>query len=128
MRIFDLVIDGKAYKACCGLHALAELQKRYGTLTQFEGNLTGRREAEEKGGGGIVPDVDTVIYVAKLFLRAGNDAAGGPLSEEEIERIVHSSGDMFGTVGQLYRIYAASMYAEDQEEEEKNGRSQAKGK
>ena len=128
MRIFDLVIDGKAYKACCGLHVLAELQKRYGTLTQFEENLMGRRGAAEGGGGETVPDVDTVMDAAKSFLKAGSDAAGESLSEEEIERIVHSSGDMFGTVGQLYQIYAASMYAEDQEEEEKNGRSQAKGK
>lgn len=128
MRIFDLVMDGKAYKACCGLRALAELQKRYGTLTQFEGNLTGKQGVAEEGGGETVPNVDTVMDAAKLFLKAGNDATGGSLSEEEIEMIVHSSGDMFGTVGQLYQIYAASMYAEGQEDEEKNGRSQARKK
>ncbi len=125
MRIFDLVMDGKTYKACCGLNALSKLQMKYGTLTQFERNLLGKREGMEKGGGETAPVVDTVMEAAKLFLKEGNDAAGGSLSEAEIEKIVHSSGDLFGTVGQLYQIYAASLYAEGMEEEEKNDQSQA---
>lgn len=128
MRIFNLVMDGKTYKACCGLNVLSELQKRYGTLTQFEKNLLGRQGAAESSELESAPDVDTVMDAAKRFLKAGNDASGGTLSETEIEGIVHSSGDMFGTVGQLYQIYVASMYAEGQEEEEKNERSQAKRK
>ena len=48
MRIFNLSIDGKTYPACCGIRALAQLQKRYGSLKEFENKIFSRSDDTEK--------------------------------------------------------------------------------
>ena len=41
MRLYDLPIDGNVYTACCGLHALEQLQNQHGSLDVFEKKLIG---------------------------------------------------------------------------------------
>lgn len=48
MRIFNLSIDEKTYPACCGIRALAQLQKKYGSLKEFENKIFSRSEDTEK--------------------------------------------------------------------------------
>lgn len=48
MRLFDLEIDGQKYPACCGLRALAQIQKKYGSLSAFEKKLPAISGADRK--------------------------------------------------------------------------------
>ena len=60
MRLFDLEIDGQKYPACCGLRALAQIQKKYGSLSAFEKKLLPYQEQTEKGLDEKLLDVDAM--------------------------------------------------------------------
>lgn len=55
MRLYDLPIDGNVYTACCGLHALEQLQNQHGSLDVFEKKLIG--DAKEN----VSLDIATVL-------------------------------------------------------------------
>lgn len=124
MRIFDVTIGGKKYKACCGLRALAVLQKEYGNLQEFEKRLLGKADTESEKAT-LYPDVNTVINTCKLFLEQGNAAVKGELTEEQIESVLAFADDLYGIATQVYEIYTAGLYSESMEEDgEKNQMSQ----
>lgn len=123
MRIYDLKIGGKVYKACCGLRALSVLQKRYGTLEEFEKkikviDINSEKETLENEENVVLADTDieVVLDTAKLFLEEGAKAT----KTEAIKEIeLDAAGDPFGLAIHLYEIYIGSMLPEN-EESEKN--------
>lgn len=115
MRLFDLNIDGKTYVACCGLHALEELQTKHGSLDVFEKKILG--DAKEN----IVMDIATVRHTACLFLIDGANASGQEMSEDEIKNIVDHAGGVFELAANLYVIFSKSITSSV---DKKNGESQ----
>ena len=84
MRLYDLPIDGNVYTACCGLHALEQLQNQHGSLDVFEKKLIG--DAKEN----VSLDIATVRNTARLFLEDGAKASGSELTKKDIESIIFS--------------------------------------
>lgn len=124
MRIFNLEIEGKEYKACCGLRVLGELQKRYGSLKEFEKKIAPYSQKEEndsqddktKVDDDIDVDIDVILDTAKLFLNEGAEATGG---ESIADKVPFMSCNPFALSIQLFNIYLESMIPEN-EEPEKN--------
>ncbi len=120
MRIFELEIEGNKYKACCGLRALSELQKRFCSLKKFEEKIApySRKEGSDLQEDENIEDVDIddLLYTAKLFLDEGAAATGGT---SIADKLPFMSCNPFDLSVQLFNIYIESMIPEN-EEEEKN--------
>lgn len=124
MRIFDLEVNGKKYKACCGLRALGKLQKKYGSLKEFERKIAPFAEAGAEGdnNGALQElaednmDIEAVINTAELFLDEGAAASG---TESGAGQVAFISGSPLLLAAQLFDIYVESMMPEN-EEPEKN--------
>lgn len=122
MRVFDLEINGKQYKACCGLRVLGKLQKKYGSLKEFEKKIApfAQEEMENDGTSQDMQednvDIEAVINTAELFLDEGAAATG---MESGAGQVAFISGSPLLLAAQLFDIYVESMMPEN-EEPEKN--------
>lgn len=103
MRLYDLPIDGNVYTACCGLHALEQLQNQHGSLDVFEKKLIG--DAKEN----TQLDIATVRNTARLFLEDGAKASGSELTKKDIESIVDNAGGVYDLAANLYVIFSKSI-------------------
>lgn len=115
MRLYDLPIDGNVYTACCGLHALEQLQNQHGSLDVFEKKLIG--DAKEN----TQLDIATVRNTARLFLEDGAKASGSELTKKDIESIVDNAGGVYDLAANLYVIFSKSIASNV---DEKNKESQ----
>ena len=126
MRLFDLEIDGQKYPACCGLRALAQNQKKNGSLSAFEKKLLPYQEQTEKGHDEKLLDVDAmdiqmIMETTELFLKEGAFLTG---EKVETDKILCSASNPFGLVLQLFDIYVMSMKPDNEENVSKNRTSQ----
>lgn len=121
MRIFDIEMEGKKYKVCCGLRALGELQKKYGSLKEFEKKLAPytNQEKDDETEEDTNIDIETVMSTAKLFLEEGARATGGESVADQVEFMACNPFDLSV---QLLNVYIESMMPEN-EEPEKNRES-----
>lgn len=113
MRIFDLTIDGETYDAVCGLACLNRIQRKCGSLKNFEKKLMGSENDETD------IDIALVIDTAVDFIESGCKATGKKV-EKDIREIVNNASNMYGIITQLYEIYIKSMYPESDKNSEKN--------
>lgn len=125
MRIFNLSIDGKTYPACCGIRALAQLQKRYGSLKEFENKIFSRSEDTEKSENYLDEiDYQALLDTTILFLEEGAEATGKKASDK---KIVYAVSNPAKLATEIFTAYAGSMFPEN-ENDEKNSESQTEGK
>ena len=134
MRLFDLEIDGEKYKACCGLRALAILQKRYGNLSDFENKIAPKandhdiddeshdEDLDDDTPGKSDIDIQAVIDTAILFIKEGALATGIECPSTDA---IYSASDPYGIAAQLFIIYVESLI-QDNEDDEKNVENQTK--
>lgn len=123
MRIFDLEIDGKTYKACCGIRALAKLQKEYGSLKEFENKIFPRAEddqAESDSSYYEKIDYQALLDTAMLFLEEGAEATESEIPQKEV---VYLASNPVQLATDVFAIYVGSMLPEE-EDTEKNSESQ----
>lgn len=124
MRIFNLSIDGKTYPACCGIRALAQLQKKYGSLKEFENKIFSRSEDTEKSEN--YPDeidYQALLDTTMLFLEEGAEATGKKAPDK---KIVYAVSNPAKLATEIFTTYAGSMFPEN-ENDEKNSESQTEG-
>lgn len=110
MRTRTIQIGEKEYSLCCGLCALADIQKKYDSFDAFVKSMLGED--------GKDPDIGTIIYTLKLFTVAGVKAAGkgDVVTDEDLQSIT----DPYGIASELYQTYIESMvpdYPEAQNQE-----------
>ena len=121
MRIFNLSIDEKTYPACCGIRALAQLQKKYGSLKEFENKIFSRSEDTEKSEN--YPDeidYQVLLDTTMLFLEEGAEATG---KKSPDKKIVYAVSNPAKLATEIFTTYAGSMFPEN-ENDEKNSESQ----
>lgn len=121
MRIFNLSIDEKTYPACCGIRALAQLQKKYGSLKEFENKIFSRSEDTEKSEN--YPDeidYQALLDTTMLFLEEGAEATGKKAPDK---KIVYAVSNPAKLATEIFTTYAGSMFPEN-ENDEKNSESQ----
>lgn len=121
MRIFNLSIDEKTYPACCGIRALAQLQKKYGSLKEFENKIFSRSEDTEKSEN--YPDeidYQVLLDTTMLFLEEGAEATGKKAPDK---KIVYAVSNPAKLATEIFTTYAGSMFPEN-ENDEKNSESQ----
>ena len=124
MRIFNLSIDEKTYPACCGIRALAQLQKKYGSLKEFENKIFSRSEDTEKSEN--YPDeidYQVLLDTTRLFLEEGAEATGKKAPDK---KIVYAVSNPAKLATEIFTTYAGSMFPEN-ENDEKNSESQTEG-
>lgn len=122
MRIFNLSIDGKTYPACCGIRALAQLQKKYGSLKEFENKIFSRSEDTEEN---YLDEIDyqALLDTTMLFLEEGAEATGKKAPDK---KIVYAVSNPAKLATEIFSTYAGSMFPEN-ENDEKNSESQTEG-
>jgi hypothetical protein len=124
MRIFNLSIDGKTYPSCCGIRALAQLQKRYGSLKEFENKIFSRSEDTEKSENYLDEiDYQVLLDTTMLFLEEGAEATGKKAPDK---KIVYAVSNPAKLATEIFTTYAGSMFPEN-ENDEKNSESQTEG-
>lgn len=124
MRIFDLSIDEKTYPACCGIRALAQLQKKYGSLKEFENKIFSRSEDTEKSEDYLDEiDYQALLDTTMLFLEEGAEATGKKAPDK---KIVYAVSNPAKLATEIFTTYAGSMFPEN-ENDEKNSESQTEG-
>ena len=124
MRIFNLSIDGKTYTACCGIRALAQLQKKYGSLKEFENKIFSRSEDTEKSENYLDEiDYQALLDTTMLFLEEGAEATGKKAPDK---KIVYAVSNPAKLATEIFTTYAGSMFPEN-ENDEKNSESQTEG-
>lgn len=134
MRIEHLKIGEKEYPLCCGLLALSEIQKKYGSLDKFETEFLVKKKSDKSEELEDVeeldiyeePDVMDVYEVIETLVRHGAKAEKKKMpSEEDLETLVMQN--MWLCAFTVYRVVLMSMIPTNtDEEEEKNAESQAK--
>ena len=112
MRLYDLPIDGNVYTACCGLHALEQLQNQHGSLDVFEKKLIGDAN--------VSLDIATVRNTARLFLEDGAKASGSELTKKDIESIIDNAGGVYDLAANLYVIFSKSIASNVDEKNEES--------
>lgn len=121
MRIFNLSIDEKTYPACCGIRALAQLQKKYGSLKEFENKIFSRSEDTEKSENYLDEiDYQALLDATMLFLEEGAEATGKKAPDK---KIVYAVSNPAKLATEIFTTYAGSMFPEN-ENDEKNSESQ----
>ncbi|MFR2009940.1 MAG: hypothetical protein ACLS49_00270 [Christensenellales bacterium] len=121
MRIFNLSIDEKTYPACCGIRALAQLQKKYGSLKEFENKIFSRSEDTEKSENYLDEiDYQALLDTTMLFLEEGAEATGKKAPDK---KIVYAVSNPAKLATEIFTTYAGSMFPEN-ENDEKNSESQ----
>lgn len=121
MRIFNLSIDEKTYPACCGIRALAQLQKKYGSLKEFENKIFSRSEDTEKSENYLDEiDYQALLDTTMLFLEEGAEATGKKAPDK---KIVYAVSNPAKLATEIFTTYAGSMFPEN-ENNEKNSESQ----
>lgn len=121
MRIFNLSIDEKTYPACCGIRALAQLQKKYGSLKEFENKIFSRSDDTEKSENYLDEiDYQTLLDTTMLFLEEGAEATGKKAPDK---KIVYAVSNPAKLATEIFTTYAGSMFPEN-ENDEKNSESQ----
>lgn len=121
MRIFNLSIDEKTYPACCGIRALAQLQKKYGSLKEFENKIFSRSEDTEKSENYLDEiDYQVLLDTTMLFLEEGAEATGKKAPDK---KIVYAVSNPAKLATEIFTTYAGSMFPEN-ENDEKNSESQ----
>ena len=124
MRIFNLSIDEKTYPACCGIRALAQLQKKYGSLKEFENKIFSRSEDTEKSEDYLDEiDYQALLDTTMLFLEEGAEATGKKAPDK---KIVYAVSNPAKLAREIFTTYAGSMFPEN-ENDEKNSESQTEG-
>lgn len=124
MRIFNLSIDEKTYPACCGIRALAQLQKKYGSLKEFENKIFSRSEDTEKSENYLDEiDYQALLDTTMLFLEEGAEATGKKAPDK---KIVYAVSNPAKLATEIFTTYAGSMFPEN-ENDEKNSESQTEG-
>jgi hypothetical protein len=124
MRIFNLSIDEKTYPACCGIRALAQLQKKYGSLKEFENKIFSRSEDTEKSEDYLDEiDYQALLDTTMLFLEEGAEATGKKAPDK---KIVYAVSNPAKLATEIFTTYAGSMFPEN-ENDEKNSESQTEG-
>ena len=124
MRIFNLSIDEKTYPACCGIRALAQLQKKYGSLKEFENKIFSRSEDTEKSEDYLDEiDYQALLDTTTLFLEEGAEATGKKAPDK---KIVYAVSNPAKLATEIFTTYAGSMFPEN-ENDEKNSESQTEG-
>lgn len=124
MRIFNLSIDEKTYPACCGIRALAQLQKKYGSLKEFENKIFSRSEDTEKSENYLDEiDYQVLLDTTMLFLEEGAEATGKKAPDK---KIVYAVSNPAKLATEIFTTYAGSMFPEN-ENDEKNSESQTEG-
>ena len=124
MRIFNLSIDEKTYPACCGIRALAQLQKKYGSLKEFENKIFSRSEDTEKSEDYLDEiDYQALLDTTMLFLEEGAEATGKKAPDK---KIVYAVSNPATLATEIFTTYAGSMFPEN-ENDEKNSESQTEG-
>lgn len=124
MRIFNLSIDEKTYSACCGIRALAQLQKKYGSLKEFENKIFSRSEDTEKSEDYLDEiDYQALLDTTMLFLEEGAEATGKKAPDK---KIVYAVSNPAKLATEIFTTYAGSMFPEN-ENDEKNSESQTEG-
>lgn len=105
MRIREIKVGDKTYPACCGLYALADIQKKYGKLDTFTNKILGKK--------GEDPDLDAVMYALKRFTEAGAKASGEGkgVTDADLETVT----EPYALIAELYGIYIESMVPESPE-------------
>lgn len=125
MRIFNLSIDEKTYPACCGIRALAQLQKKYGSLKEFENKIFSRSDDTEKSENYLDEiDYQALLDTTMLFLEEGAEATGKKAPDK---KIVYAVSNPAKLATEIFTIYAGSMFPEN-ENDEKNLESQTEEK
>lgn len=125
MRIFNLSIDEKTYPACCGIRALAQLQKKYGSLKEFENKIFSRSEDTEKSEDYLDEiDYQALLDTTMLFLEEGAEATGKKAPDK---KIVYAVSNPAKLATEIFTTYAGSMFPEN-ENDEKNLESQTEEK
>ena len=121
MRIFNLSIDEKTYPACCGIRALAQLQKKYGSLKEFENKIFSRSDDTEKSENYLDEiDYQALLDTTMLFLEEGAEATGKKAPDK---KIVYAVSNPAKLATEIFTTYAGSMFPEN-ENDEKNSESQ----
>ena len=121
MRIFNLSIDEKTYPACCGIRALAQLQKKYGSLKEFENKIFSRSDDTEKSENYLDEiDYQALLDTTMLFLEEGAEATGMKAPDK---KIVYAVSNPAKLATEIFTTYAGSMFPEN-ENDEKNSESQ----
>ena len=124
MRIFNLSIDEKTYPACCGIRALAQLQKKYGSLKEFENKIFSRSEDTEKSENYLDEiDYQALLDTTMLFLEEWAEATGKKAPDK---KIVYAVSNPAKLATEIFTTYAGSMFPEN-ENDEKNSESQTEG-
>lgn len=124
MRIFNLSIDGKTYPVCCGIRALAQLQKKYGSLKEFENKIFSRSDDTEKSENYLDEiDYQALLDTTMLFLEEGAEATGKKAPDK---KIVYAVSNPAKLATEIFTTYAGSMFPEN-ENDEKNSESQTEG-
>lgn len=124
MRIFNLSIDEKTYPACCGIRALAQLQKKYGSLKEFENKIFSRSDDTEKSENYLDEiDYQALLDTTMLFLEEGAEATGKKAPDK---KIVYAVSNPAKLATEIFTTYAGSMFPEN-ENDEKNSESQTEG-
>ena len=124
MRIFNLSIDEKTYPACCGIRVLAQLQKKYGRLKEFENKIFSRSEDTEKSENYLDEiDYQALLDTTMLFLEEGAEATGKKAPDK---KIVYAVSNPAKLATEIFTTYAGSMFPEN-ENDEKNSESQTEG-
>lgn len=124
MRIFNLSIDEKTYPACCGIRALAQLQKKYGSLKEFENKIFSRSDDTEKSENYLDEiDYQVLLDTTMLFLEEGAEATGKKAPDK---KIVYAVSNPAKLATEIFTTYAGSMFPEN-ENDEKNSESQTEG-
>lgn len=117
-------IDGKTYPACCGIRALAQLQKKYGSLKEFENKIFSRSEDTEKSENYLDEiDYQALLDTTMLFLEEGAEATGKKAPDK---KIVYAVSNPAKLATEIFTTYAGSMFPEN-ENDEKNSKSQTEG-
>lgn len=125
MRIFNLSIDEKTYPACCGIRALALLQKKYGSLKEFENKIFSRSDDTEKSENYLDEiDYQALLDTTMLFLEEGAEATGKKAPDK---KIVYAVSNPAKLATEIFTTYAGSMFPEN-ENDEKNLESQTEEK
>jgi hypothetical protein len=125
MRIFNLSIDEKTYPACCGIRALAQLQKKYGSLKEFENKIFSRSDDTEKSENYLDEiDYQALLDTTMLFLEEGAEATGKKAPDK---KIVYAVSNPAKLATEIFTTYAGSMFPEN-ENDEKNLESQTEEK
>lgn len=125
MRIFNLSIDEKTYPACCGIRALAQLQKKYGSLKEFENKIFSRSDDTEKSENYLDEiDYQALLDTTMLFLEEGAEATGKKAPDK---KIVYAVSNPAKLATEIFTTYAGSMFPEN-ENDEKNSESQTEEK